>query len=158
MAKVTVRQTQETNDGILLFELPTQLRFHVGDQVIDHDIVITDREHEFYVPLPAQPTIVRFDPQYTLLAKVSFDKPDAMLFAQLQQSDDVIGRLLAVAALAKRKTHDSVEHLKRALDARTRFLASAWRPRNRCARSARMKPTPRWPTRFNRMMHECVAR
>ncbi len=116
LAKVTVRQSQETNDDTLLFELPTQLRFRVGDKTINHDILIMEQEHDFYVPLPAQPSVVRFDSQYTLLAKVAFKKPDPMLFAQLQEMDDVIGRLLAVEALAERKTHDSVEHLRRVLN------------------------------------------
>lgn len=115
LAQVTIQQTQETNDEVLLFRLPTKLRFVVDDKVIDHAIEISDREHEFYVPLPGQPTIVRFDPDYSLLAKVTFNKPDAMLFAQLERKDDMIGRLLAATALAERKTHESVERLTRVL-------------------------------------------
>jgi aminopeptidase N len=121
MAQVTIRQTHETNDSILLFELPTKLRFVVGDEIIDHPILIQDEEHEFHVPLPGQPRIVRFDPDYSVLAQVAFDKPEAMLLAQIQQSDDMIGRLMAATALGERKTHESVAQLRRTLQSDSFF-------------------------------------
>jgi aminopeptidase N len=115
LAKVTVRQTQETNDDILLFHLPTKLLFVVDDKVIQREIEITERQHDFYVPLPGQPSIVRFDPAYALLANVSFSLPDEMQYAQLQRSDDMIGRLLAAKALSERKTTDAITNLRRTL-------------------------------------------
>ena len=108
MAQVTVTQTQATDDEILLFEFPTALRFLVDDQQVDHPITISQKKHEFYVPLAAQPTVVRFDPEFTVLADVDFDKSDKLLKAQLRPENDVIGRILAVKALAKRKTKDSL--------------------------------------------------
>lgn len=117
LAKVTVKQTQEVNDDVLLFHLPTKLRFAVDGQNIDHAIEIDDKEQDFYVPLPGKPAIVRFDPELTLLAKVEFDKPQEMLEKQLGNEQDVIGRLLAVAALKKKKDAKSLEALKTALNA-----------------------------------------
>ena len=73
LAKVTIRQTQQVDDDVLLFHIPTKLRFILpNDKVVDHEITITDREHEFFVSLPDDPKIVRFDPEYSVLAEVSF--------------------------------------------------------------------------------------
>jgi aminopeptidase N len=116
LAKVHVSQTQAVNEHVLRFVFPTRIRFIVGQQTIDHAIEIKDAEQDFHVPLPAPPDIVRFDPDYTVLADVKFEKPDPMWFAQLRRTDDVIGRLQAAEALANRRTHESVERLRETLN------------------------------------------
>ncbi|KLU06774.1 Aminopeptidase [Rhodopirellula islandica] len=116
LAKVTIRQTQPISDDVLLYQFPTKLRFVVGDQVIDHEILVQEEEEDFYVALPAQPSIVRFDPEYTVLAEVEFDKSNELIAAQVEREDDMMGRLLAVASLAKRKTKASVELLSKRLN------------------------------------------
>jgi len=68
------------------------------------------------VKLPAEPEVVRFDPEYTLLAKVKFDKSDKLLLAQLKNESDAIGRILACDELAKRKTKAVVKALRHALN------------------------------------------
>ncbi|MDH3719058.1 MAG: HEAT repeat domain-containing protein, partial [Planctomycetota bacterium] len=115
LAKVTVKQTHKVDDGVMLFRFPTSLRFIVDGQRVDHPIQINKVKQDFYVRLTAKPTIVRFDPQYTVLADVTFEKSDKLLYAQLANHDDVIGRLLAVEALSKEDTHEAVEKLKTAL-------------------------------------------
>lgn len=115
MARVTVKQTQDVNDDVLLFQIPTKLRFTVDGKPVDHDIVINGKQHDFYVPLPGKPSLVRFDPEYTVLAKVEFSKPQEMLEEQLKNHDDVIGRLIAVEELGKKKDKKSLEALKQAL-------------------------------------------
>ncbi|MGI9456952.1 MAG: M1 family aminopeptidase, partial [Aeoliella sp.] len=115
LARVTVEQTQEVNEKALLFEFPTELRFQVDDQVIDHEVTINKKKHEFYVPLAEQPTLIRFDPEYTVLAKVNFDKPQKMLERQLAQKGDLIGRLLAADALGEKENQKSINALKEAL-------------------------------------------
>lgn len=116
MAKVTIQQTQKVDDDVMLYQFPTKLRFLVKGQVVDHEIEIKEAKSDFYVPLAAQPAIVRFDPDYTVLADVSFDKPNAMLKAQIENRDDMMGRLFACKALADRKTHESVSLLETALN------------------------------------------
>ncbi|QEG42382.1 Aminopeptidase N [Roseimaritima ulvae] len=116
LAKVTIKQTQPINDDVLLYRFPTRLRFVVDGKVIDHNIEVSKVEEDFYVPLDAQPTIVRFDPEYTVLAKVKFDKSNEQLKAQIENQDDMIGRLLACDLLASRKTHASVELLEKTLN------------------------------------------
>ncbi len=115
LAHVSVEQTHEVSDDVLLFRFPTAVRFIVEGKNVDHAIEISKKKHDFYVPLASRPSMVRFDPGYTVLASVTFEKDDPMLFAELANPEDVIGRLLAAKALSKRKTHESVEHLARAL-------------------------------------------
>ncbi|RIK72983.1 MAG: hypothetical protein DCC67_18485, partial [Planctomycetota bacterium] len=116
-AHVTIEQTQATSDDVLLFELETKLRFIVDGKPVDEPIKIDGRRHDFYVKLPAEPQIVRFDPDYTVLARVEFDLDDKQLEAQLGNQADVIGRLQACEGLAKRKTAASVKLLRQALNA-----------------------------------------
>jgi aminopeptidase N len=111
LAKVTIKQTHAVNDDVVLFHFPTKLRFVVNDQTIDHEIVVSSEEEDFYVPLAAQPSIVRFDPDYSVLAKVSFDLPNDLIDAQVKNNDDMIGRLIACERLAERKNKQSVELL-----------------------------------------------
>ncbi len=73
-------------------------------------------EEDFYVALDAQPSLVRFDPDYTVLADVAFDKPNEMLKAQIENHQDLVGRLLACKLLGDRKTHAAVEMLETALN------------------------------------------
>lgn len=116
LAKVTVRQTQPISNDVLLYQFPTKLRFVVGEKVIDHEITVQDANEDFYVALPAQPTIVRFDPEYTVLASIDFDKSNDLIAAQVRYKDDMMGRLLAVDLLEKRKTKAAVDLLKERLD------------------------------------------
>ena len=116
LAKVTVEQTQAVDDHFLLFEFPTSLRFVVGDEVIDFPIQVSQKKEDFFVPLPGQPSIVRFDPEYSVLASVDFKKSDDQLMAQLKNRADMMGRLLAVEALGARKTQKSVEELQTTLN------------------------------------------
>ncbi|MBN1343312.1 MAG: HEAT repeat domain-containing protein [Phycisphaerae bacterium] len=115
LAKVSVRQTQAVNDKVLLFEFETKVRFGTGSGAVERDIKVDEKEQDFFFGLPEAPKVVRFDPEYGLLAKVSFDKPTAMLHAQLADRDDVVGRLLAVEALKSKKDKETVAKLKEAL-------------------------------------------
>jgi aminopeptidase N len=115
LAQVTVEQTQETGDDVLLFEFPTKLRFIVDGKTIDEAVEVKKKSQDFFVRLPAEPQVVRFDPEYSVLAVVDFDLSDKMLRAQLKQEKDLIGRLLACDALAKRDTKASVAALEEAL-------------------------------------------
>lgn len=114
-AKVTVKQTQKLSDQVRLFRLPVPISFAVAGrkEALRFEMDVKQAEEEFYFQLPAQPELVRVDPDYTVLAKIAFQPPGDMPNKQL--SSDVIGRLLAVRALADRKDHASVEKLGQAL-------------------------------------------
>ncbi len=116
LAKVTIEQTQKIDQDVLLFQFPTVLRFVVDGKTVDHAIDVTKQKEDFYVPLINKPSIVRFDPEYSVLAEVTFDLPNELLKAQIENRDDMIGRLFACKAFGERKTHESVGMLEKVLN------------------------------------------
>ncbi len=83
---------------------------------MDRDIVIDSAQHDFYFALHTEPNAVRFDPELTLLAKVTFNVAERMLYAQLENRSDMVGRLLAVDALQEKKDKKTVGKLKDVLN------------------------------------------
>ena len=116
LAKVTVQQTQKTDDQVLLFRFPVKLRFQTEKGIVERVVEVTRKQEDFYVPLPAKPNIVRFDADLGVLAAVIFEKPKTMLYAQLTDRNDVVGRLLAVEALKAKDDGETVEKLRTALN------------------------------------------
>jgi aminopeptidase N len=116
LAKVSVEQTHKVDRDVMLFHFRTKIRFVIGDEVIDREIAVDSNQHDFYFALPKEPKIVRFDRDYGLLADITFEKPTAMLYAQLKNGDDIIGRLRAVDALKKKKDKKTVAALKGVLN------------------------------------------
>ena len=112
LAKISVEQTHDVTEKIMLFHFRTKVRFMIADELIDREIVVNSKQHDFYFRLPDEPNIVRFDPDYGLLANIKFEKPTAMLYEQLENQDDVIGQLRALDALKKKKDKKAVEKLK----------------------------------------------
>jgi aminopeptidase N len=116
LAKVSIRQTQKVTEDVVLFNFPLTVRFKGKSGAVDRSIQVKQREEDFYFPLEAAPQIVRLDPDYTLLAKISFKASAAMLRTQLGEKQDMIGRLLAIEQLAEKKDKDSVASLKETLN------------------------------------------
>jgi aminopeptidase N len=116
LAKLTVKQVQPVNENVLLFRFPLPVRFKSKATTTDRTVTVQNREENFYFALPAAPDLVRVDPDYTVLAKIKFDPPVAMLHAELADKGDVIGRILAVNAFAHRSTAESVAALKTTLN------------------------------------------
>ena len=116
LAHVTVRQTQPASDKVLTFAFDTTVRFTFDDGTsVERPVRVTGISHDFHFPLDRQPKLVRFDPHYTLLAKVDFPVPEAMHLAQLDVADDSIGRIIAVKGLEQMRTRAAVERLGKAL-------------------------------------------
>lgn len=116
LAKVSVKQTQQAVNNVSVYHFPTAIRFITDDETFDRQITVDSKTHDFYFALPAEPRIVRFDPEYTVLAKVNFKKPRNMLYAQLVNTGDAVGRLLAVDALKDNDDKKTVELLRKALN------------------------------------------
>jgi aminopeptidase N len=116
LAKVSIKQVQKLSEGVLLFNFPLTVRFKGKTAAADRSIQVKEREEDFYFPLEAAPEIVRLDPDYTLLAKVTFKVPNAMLHAQLADKNDVVGRLLAIEQLADKRDKEAVARLKQTLN------------------------------------------
>ena len=116
LAKVSVRQTQAVNDNVMLFQFPLTLRFKSKAGTVDHRVRVKDKAEDFYVPLRQAPEIVRVDPEFSLLAKINFNPPVAMLYAQLADATDMIGRLFAAEQLAEKTDLTTIAKLKAALN------------------------------------------
>ena len=116
LARVTVQQTQEINQNVLLFKFPLTLQFKGEFGVTNQEVQVTRKQEDFYVPLPSAPTLVRIDPEYTLFAKVKFDLSRTMLNTQLADQKDVVGRLQAIEQLSSKRDQESVAQLNRTLN------------------------------------------
>jgi aminopeptidase N len=116
LAKISVKQTQKVNDAIMLFQFPLTVRFQTKAGAVVQTVQVKDAEEDFYFPLAQEPQLVRIDPDTALLAKVNFKPPTAMLYAQLADTGDVVGRLIAAKQLAEKKDAETVAKLKTALN------------------------------------------
>ena len=115
LAKVSISQNQKLSADVLLFNFPLTVRFKSKTAITDHPIIVRNKTEDFYFSLPEAPRIVRLDPDYTLLAKIKFNVPDAMLHAQLADTNDLAGRLFAIEQLAGKKDLTTAAKLKETL-------------------------------------------
>lgn len=101
LVKITVRQTQKLSEQVRLFRVPLPVGFAVAGQkeLLRFKADVSKDVEDFYFPLPSQPELVRIDPDYTVLAKISFNPPGPLLDRMLQS--DVIGRLMAIGMLGE---------------------------------------------------------
>ncbi len=115
-AKLTVKQTQKVTSEVLLYRLDLPVRFWVKgqDKPVDFNVVLSKAEEDFHFSLSGAPELVRVDPDYTLLAKIDFQTPQEMMKRQLKS--DVIGRILAVQQLSKKKDAETVKQLAEVLN------------------------------------------
>jgi aminopeptidase N len=116
LARVSIRQTQPVDQNVLLFNFPLTLRFQTKTGAVDRVIQVTRKQEDFHVALATAPERVRVDPNYTLLAKIKFSVPQAMLYAQLADQTDVVGRLLAIEQLSGKRDKESLAKLKDTLN------------------------------------------
>jgi aminopeptidase N len=116
LAKVSIRQAQKIDSNVLLFNFPLTVQFKGPFGTADRLMQVTQKEEDFYFPMASAPEIVRLDPDYTLLAKISFPVPAPMLAKQLADKEDMIGRLLALEQVGNKKDEDSVAKLKQTLN------------------------------------------
>ncbi len=115
LARISVAQKQKLGPQVMLFDLPLPIRFITPAGVVDRTLRIHEQSADFQIPLPEAPDLVRIDPEFTVLAKVSFEPPKAMLTRQLAATNDPIGRLHAVAALSSKHDSASAEQLQKTL-------------------------------------------
>lgn len=116
LARLSVRQTHTVSDKVRLFRFPLPVRFTTPAGTVERTFNIQAKAEDFYVALPAKPTRLRVDPDYTLLAKMRVELPNDLLHAQLEDPDDSLGRLLAVTTLSGRKDQETIDRLKKRLN------------------------------------------
>lgn len=116
LATVTVRQTQSTDDGAVVFRVPVTIDFRAGrSRPQSFSVEVTEKEHTFVFPLARKPDLCRFDPYNRVFKELDFDKSTAELRLQLRDDDDIYYRELAASGLGKAGGHEAVEALEAAL-------------------------------------------
>ncbi len=80
LAKITVRQTQKLSEQVRLFRVPLPVTLTVTGQKepLRFTMDVSKEVEDFHFTLPAQPELVRIDPDFTVLAKISFTPPGPM--------------------------------------------------------------------------------
>lgn len=120
LAKVTVKQTQKTDELVPLFTTPVAIAFTLDDKdqrtTKSFTVTVTRDSETFVFPLDRRPALVRFDPYGWILKTVKFDRPAAMVRWQLANDSDALGRLEAAEALAKHADPESQQALITALN------------------------------------------
>ncbi len=115
-AKVTVQQKQTVNDLTVLFDLniPVSFGFEDGTHKV-FPLGINQTEQTFCFPLEAKPLFFSFDPRNHILKTVELEVSVEDLKAQLQNDPDVLGRIFAAQALAKKSNPSVVKALESVL-------------------------------------------
>jgi len=116
LAKISIQQNQKLSDDVLLFNFPLTIRFKSKSGVHDREITVKEKAGEFYFPLREAPEQVRVDPEASVLAIIHFTPPPNMLFAQLADKNDALGRVVAAEQLGVAKDRSAVAKLKDALN------------------------------------------
>jgi aminopeptidase N len=119
--KLTVTQTQPTNAGTPIFDMPIELAFY-GANGEHKQIQVRDnlQRQEFEIPLDFEPQWVDFDPDDIIDKTVQFDKPVGALIAEAEKDPAMMSRLWAVQQLGETKLanpDERVEALTRVLGA-----------------------------------------
>lgn len=116
LAKVSIEQKQKLSEDVLLFNFPLTIRFKTKPATVDRQITVKEKAEDFYFPLAEAPEVVRIDPELTVLAKITFSPSTAMLYAQLADKSDMIGRVIAAEQLGSKKERGAVAKLKDVLN------------------------------------------
>jgi aminopeptidase N len=116
LAKISLEQKQKLSEDVLLFNFPLTVRFKSNAGTTDRTITVKEKAEDFYFALPEAPETVRVDPELTILAKMTFSLPTPMLYAQLADKEDMLGRLIAAEQLGTKKDRGAVGKLKETLN------------------------------------------
>ena len=134
LAKVTITQTQakDDNDRPNLFDLKIPIGFGTVTKAAEESskgkkkskkkaaptvtvnamtVRVSDRQQSFYIPLPAKPDFISFDVGNHWLKTVTLEYPLAELKAQLTHDPDVLGRVTAAGAIAKKGSLEALDTL-----------------------------------------------
>lgn len=117
LAKLSIKQTQNLSDDVLLFEAPLRIVFTGKFGRVEKTANFSRADEDFYFALPQAPKTVLLDPEFALLARIDFEnQPTSMLLAQLEDKESVGARLQAADLLKDKKDHGTVDKLKQALN------------------------------------------
>ncbi len=113
---VEIEQTQvDSKKGIPCFDLPLDVEWTIDGETQRRTLQVHREKHAFVLPMAADPTSVRLDPDSRIVCALDFNPGSPRLRAQLRDAPDVIGRILAGRELVKSGARGDL-----------RALAEAW--------------------------------
>jgi len=118
IAEVTVTQTQAKDNPKDLFQLNIPLVFgYISEEITAKTIVLNlqQPQQSFYFPLETKPDYISFDHGNNYLKTVSLEYPLPELKAQLKHDQDVVSRIYAAGAIAKKGGLEAISALEEAL-------------------------------------------
>jgi len=112
---LAIKQQQKPDELTSVFRLPVKVRL-VGKSFDEtREFELREAEHTFHCALPGRPKWLAFDPGNTIPKSLELEFDEDMLSTQLQHDDDVMGRVYAAQALAKKGGLQAVKALGAAL-------------------------------------------
>ena len=112
---LTIKQKQKEDELTSIFKLPLKVRLVGKGYDETRELELKEAEHTFHCALPARPKWLAFDPGNTIPKALELELDEDMLSAQLEHDDDVMGRVYAAQALAKKGGLEAVRALGEAL-------------------------------------------
>ncbi len=102
LAKVTIKQTQKA----AAFHFPLKIEFRFDDDSKPVTVVrdISEKEMTFYHPLASAPTMIRIDPQQTVLMELKQKQGRDLWKAQLVDDPSVVARIRAAEHFGESKS------------------------------------------------------
>jgi len=116
-ALVKIEQTQR-GDNLTpeVFRFPLTVEFVNDDgSRIRYTMDVTERIHSFYYPVRKTPKQIVIDPDYAVLMDATIEAPEPLLIEQLLNGTNVVQRIRAAQALAKKASPKGMEALGKAL-------------------------------------------
>jgi aminopeptidase N len=113
LAEARVRQTQKA--GAWHFPLKIEYHFAKAPRVVTVTHEVEAKDLRFFVPLPARPTMVRVDPQFTLLMELKEHKGRDLWLHQLTNDENPIARIRAAQYFGKTRRDQDRKTLAEAL-------------------------------------------
>jgi aminopeptidase N len=107
----SILQTQKQDDLTAIFRTPVKVRFVWDDGEETREFEIDKPAHRYHLQLPKRPKWIAFDPGNAVPKTLELDFSEDMLIAQLENDEDVLGRIHAARALAGKPTRKSAEAL-----------------------------------------------
>lgn len=85
------------------FQTPVEIEIGTGAKTRVERVMIEPKEEQSYTfAVDAEPTLVNFDYNGTIIKELKFDKPTEALLYQLKNDEDMLGRMWALHELADR--------------------------------------------------------
>lgn len=111
---ITVKQTQDSE----AFQFPLKIELTDADSSapVTLERMIDEKEVTLYMPVLTRPTLVRIDPDYTLLCEIEEEKSEDWWKAQLLSAPTVIERIRAVEHYSQSKKDADRELLAQVLE------------------------------------------